>query len=140
MFLFQEIVKALPSELKVVDLSAVSFFLQFIGSYLILTLGFIVFFSCFCRIFVYKMLMNTKNGMGSLTLLQNFRFIFAKQILFGALCSYLIVKIFHQKEATYGLTEIYREKIKNSRLVANPGCYPTSILLPLIPLIKVMIS
>ncbi|XP_078430571.1 putative N-acetyl-gamma-glutamyl-phosphate reductase [Wolffia australiana] len=41
-----------------------------------------------------------------------------------------------QKEATYGLTEIYREEIKKARLVANPGCYPTSILLPLIPLIK----
>ncbi|KAH7575182.1 hypothetical protein JRO89_XS02G0058700 [Xanthoceras sorbifolium] len=42
-----------------------------------------------------------------------------------------------QKEAVYGLTEILREDIKNARLVANPGCYPTSIQLPLIPLIKV---
>uniref|UniRef100_A0A1D1XHP9 Probable N-acetyl-gamma-glutamyl-phosphate reductase, chloroplastic n=1 Tax=Anthurium amnicola TaxID=1678845 RepID=A0A1D1XHP9_9ARAE len=41
-----------------------------------------------------------------------------------------------QKEAVYGLTEIYREEIQKSRLVANPGCYPTSILLPLVPLIK----
>ncbi|KAJ6796389.1 putative N-acetyl-gamma-glutamyl-phosphate reductase, chloroplastic isoform X2 [Iris pallida] len=41
-----------------------------------------------------------------------------------------------QKEAIYGLTEIYREEIRKARLVANPGCYPTSIQLPLIPLIK----
>ncbi|TXG64399.1 hypothetical protein EZV62_011393 [Acer yangbiense] len=41
-----------------------------------------------------------------------------------------------QKEAVYGLTEISREVIKNARLVANPGCYPTSIQLPLVPLIK----
>lgn len=37
----------------------------------------------------------------------------------------------------YGLTEIYRTDIKDARLVANPGCYPTSIQLPLVPLIKV---
>ncbi|KAL0454208.1 UNVERIFIED_CONTAM: putative N-acetyl-gamma-glutamyl-phosphate reductase, chloroplastic [Sesamum latifolium] len=41
-----------------------------------------------------------------------------------------------QKEAVYGLTEISRSEIQNARLVANPGCYPTSIQLPLIPLIK----
>ncbi|KAK8580103.1 hypothetical protein V6N12_070387 [Hibiscus sabdariffa] len=41
-----------------------------------------------------------------------------------------------QKEAVYGLTEILREEVKNARLVANPGCYPTSIQLPLVPLIK----
>lgn len=41
-----------------------------------------------------------------------------------------------QKEAIYGLTEVSREEVRNSRLVANPGCYPTSIQLPLIPLIK----
>ncbi|KAJ8766645.1 hypothetical protein K2173_001165 [Erythroxylum novogranatense] len=41
-----------------------------------------------------------------------------------------------QEEAVYGLTEIYREKVRYARLVANPGCYPTSIQLPLIPLIK----
>jgi N-acetyl-gamma-glutamyl-phosphate reductase len=41
-----------------------------------------------------------------------------------------------QKEAGYGLTEIYREKIKNARLVANPGCYTSCAELPLIPLIK----
>lgn len=41
-----------------------------------------------------------------------------------------------QKEAVYGITEFAREKIKKARLVANPGCYPTSILLPTIPLVE----
>ncbi|KAL7002772.1 N-acetyl-gamma-glutamyl-phosphate reductase [Sarracenia purpurea var. burkii] len=41
-----------------------------------------------------------------------------------------------QREAVYGLTEIYRTDIQDARLVANPGCYPTSIQLPLVPLIK----
>lgn len=40
------------------------------------------------------------------------------------------------KESVYGLCEIYREKIKSSRIVGNPGCYPTSILLPVLPLIR----
>ncbi len=40
------------------------------------------------------------------------------------------------EKAVYGLTEIFREEIKNADLIANPGCYPTSVLLPLIPLIK----
>ena len=39
-------------------------------------------------------------------------------------------------KAVYGLPEIYREQIKKSCLVAAPGCYPTSILLPTIPLLK----
>jgi len=37
-------------------------------------------------------------------------------------------------EAVYGLTEHARERLPGARLVANPGCYPTSILLPLLPL------
>ncbi|KAG1368570.1 Semialdehyde dehydrogenase [Cocos nucifera] len=41
-----------------------------------------------------------------------------------------------KKEAVYGLTEVLRDEIRNARLIANPGCYPTSIQLPLIPLIK----
>lgn len=41
-----------------------------------------------------------------------------------------------QREAIYGLTEISRSDIQSARLIANPGCYPTSIQLPLIPLIK----
>lgn len=39
-------------------------------------------------------------------------------------------------EAVYGLPELYREKIKTARLVANPGCYPTSAILALAPLAK----
>ena len=41
-----------------------------------------------------------------------------------------------QGQAVYGLTEIKREAIKTARLVANPGCYPTSVQLPLVPLLK----
>jgi N-acetyl-gamma-glutamyl-phosphate reductase len=41
-----------------------------------------------------------------------------------------------QKEAVYGLTEIYRRKIKAARLVANPGCYTTCAELALIPLLQ----
>lgn len=40
------------------------------------------------------------------------------------------------KEAVYGLPEIRREKIAGCKLVANPGCYPTSIILGLAPLLK----
>jgi N-acetyl-gamma-glutamyl-phosphate reductase len=40
-----------------------------------------------------------------------------------------------QKEAAYGLVEVHREKIRGSRLVANPGCYTTCALLALVPLI-----
>lgn len=41
-----------------------------------------------------------------------------------------------QKAAVYGLSEHAREEIKKSRLVACPGCYPTSASLPLVPLLK----
>jgi N-acetyl-gamma-glutamyl-phosphate reductase len=41
-----------------------------------------------------------------------------------------------QKEAVYGLTEVYRVAIAKARLVANPGCYTTCAQLPLIPLLK----
>jgi N-acetyl-gamma-glutamyl-phosphate reductase len=41
-----------------------------------------------------------------------------------------------QREAVYGLSEHYRDAISKARLVANPGCYPTCSLLPLIPLLK----
>lgn len=41
-----------------------------------------------------------------------------------------------QKEAVYGLVEIYRRDIKKARLVANPGCYTSCAQLPLVPLIK----
>jgi N-acetyl-gamma-glutamyl-phosphate reductase len=40
------------------------------------------------------------------------------------------------REAVYGMPEVYRDRISNAKLVACPGCYPTSILLPLLPLIR----
>jgi N-acetyl-gamma-glutamyl-phosphate reductase len=43
-----------------------------------------------------------------------------------------------QKQAVYGLVEVYREDIKRAHLVANPGCYTTCAQLPLIPLLKGM--
>src|SRR5260221_3713450 len=39
-------------------------------------------------------------------------------------------------EAVYGLCEVNREKIRGARLVANPGCYPTSVTLGLLPLVE----
>jgi N-acetyl-gamma-glutamyl-phosphate reductase len=38
--------------------------------------------------------------------------------------------------AVYGLTEVFRESIPEATLLANPGCYPTSVCLPLAPLAK----
>ena len=40
------------------------------------------------------------------------------------------------EEAVYGLCEINREKIKNARLIANPGCYTTCSILTVYPLLK----
>lgn len=40
-----------------------------------------------------------------------------------------------QKEAVYGLTELFRDVLYEARLVANPGCYPTAAQLPLGPLL-----
>lgn len=40
-----------------------------------------------------------------------------------------------QEEAVYGLTEHYRGRIKDARLVACPGCYPTAVLLAMLPLV-----
>ncbi len=39
-------------------------------------------------------------------------------------------------EAVYGLPELNRAAIKNARLIANPGCYPTSVMLGLLPLLE----
>jgi N-acetyl-gamma-glutamyl-phosphate reductase len=39
-------------------------------------------------------------------------------------------------EAVYGLPELYRQQLKNCRLAANPGCYPTSVILALAPLLQ----
>src|ERR1700743_2873983 len=41
-----------------------------------------------------------------------------------------------QDEAVYGLTDLYRREITSARLVACPGCYPTAVLLALVPLVK----
>ena len=40
------------------------------------------------------------------------------------------------KDAVYGLSEWYRDKIREKDIIANPGCYPTASLLPLLPLLK----
>ncbi|KPK00253.1 MAG: N-acetyl-gamma-glutamyl-phosphate reductase [Desulfobacterales bacterium SG8_35] len=39
-------------------------------------------------------------------------------------------------EAVYGLPELHRQQITKARLVANPGCYPTSVILGLAPLLQ----
>lgn len=38
--------------------------------------------------------------------------------------------------AVYGLPELYREQVRKARLVANPGCYPTGVILALYPLAR----
>ena len=40
------------------------------------------------------------------------------------------------EKSVYGLSEIYRDEIQNADIIGNPGCYPTSFLLPMIPLVK----
>ena len=40
------------------------------------------------------------------------------------------------EKSVYGLAENFRDKIKGAELVACPGCYPTSILIPLLPLVR----
>ena len=40
------------------------------------------------------------------------------------------------ESAVYGLPEVYFEEIQKASLIGNPGCYPTSVLLPLLPLVK----
>ena len=42
----------------------------------------------------------------------------------------------HQAKAVYGLSEWARDDITTAQLIANPGCYPTSAQLPLLPLLK----
>ena len=41
-----------------------------------------------------------------------------------------------QSEAVYGVTELYRQQITTARLVACPGCYPTAVLIALVPLVR----
>src|SRR5208337_1961239 len=40
-----------------------------------------------------------------------------------------------QAQAVYGMPELHRKEIANAKLVANPGCYATSVILPLKPLV-----
>ncbi len=40
------------------------------------------------------------------------------------------------KESVYGMPELYRDKIKNARLIGNPGCYTTCSILGTVPLLK----
>lgn len=40
------------------------------------------------------------------------------------------------KKFVYGIPEIFENEIKQSTLIANPGCYPTSVIIPLYPLLK----
>jgi N-acetyl-gamma-glutamyl-phosphate reductase len=39
-------------------------------------------------------------------------------------------------QAVFGLSEIHRDRLRGARLVSNPGCYATSVLLPLVPLLR----
>jgi N-acetyl-gamma-glutamyl-phosphate reductase len=39
-------------------------------------------------------------------------------------------------KAVYGLPELFRDKIKGAKLVANPGCFPTGLILAIAPLLK----
>jgi N-acetyl-gamma-glutamyl-phosphate reductase len=39
-------------------------------------------------------------------------------------------------QAVFGLCEEYRERLRGARLVSNPGCYATSVMLPLLPLLR----
>jgi N-acetyl-gamma-glutamyl-phosphate reductase len=40
------------------------------------------------------------------------------------------------ERSVYGLSEVFAASIREAQLVGNPGCYPTSVLLPLVPLLK----
>jgi N-acetyl-gamma-glutamyl-phosphate reductase len=39
-------------------------------------------------------------------------------------------------DVPYGLTEVFRDRLAGARLISNPGCYATSVLLPLLPLLR----
>jgi N-acetyl-gamma-glutamyl-phosphate reductase len=39
-------------------------------------------------------------------------------------------------QAVFGLSEVYRDRLPGARLVSNPGCYATSVMLPLVPLLR----
>jgi N-acetyl-gamma-glutamyl-phosphate reductase len=39
-------------------------------------------------------------------------------------------------QAVFGLSEVYRDRLRGAKLVSNPGCYATSVMLPLLPLLR----
>ena len=39
-------------------------------------------------------------------------------------------------KSIYSISELKKKKLKNFRIISNPGCYPTSIQIPLVPLLK----
>ena len=43
------------------------------------------------------------------------------------------------EQSVYGMPELHRDAIRNAKLIASPGCYPTSILLPTVPLLRASI-
>ncbi len=43
-------------------------------------------------------------------------------------------------EAAYGLPEVFRDQIRGARLVANPGCYPTAVILGFMPLLRARLA
>ncbi|KAF9600611.1 hypothetical protein IFM89_011140 [Coptis chinensis] len=120
----QEIIKALPKRLKIVDLSAVrlsSFYFT------------VLLFHYFC----YRSCVSVhlcENRKLSEMVLQDFRLRSVDEYEEWYGQPHRAPDL--QKEALYGLTEVLRDEIRNARLVANPGCYPTSIQIPLVPLIK----
>ncbi|MFH0796490.1 MAG: N-acetyl-gamma-glutamyl-phosphate reductase [Candidatus Omnitrophota bacterium] len=64
----------------------------------------------------------------------DFRFSSAKEFEFWYHTPHLAPKFL--KEAVYGLPELFGNEIKRAKLVANPGCYPTGIILATFPLAK----
>lgn len=73
------------------------------------------------------------NGVKVVDLSADFRF--SDPLMYEAFYQDHTAKELLQK-AVYGLSEVYNNKIKDAILVGNPGCYPTSVLLPLVPLLK----
>ncbi len=93
-------------------------------------------FSCLPhRKFQNDIVSNLDSNLAIIDLSGDFRFDSIKDYESFYHCSHQAESL--NKKFLYGLSEIYRKQIKNSKFIANPGCYPTSILLPLIPLLKV---
>ena len=54
----------------------------------------------------------------------------------GSVSISLLFDASNLKNSVYGLPELHREDIKNAQLVANPGCYPTSAILGILPFVE----